>query len=384
MNIALDVMGGDYAPHEIVAGAVQAAREFEISLTLVGIPDTIEQELKKYDTHGLELPIVPASEVITMDDKPGKVIRSKPDNSMSVACRLVKEGHSQGFVTAGNTGGALTSGILHIGRIKGIMRPALITPYPTLKGACTVLDVGANADTRPEHMQQFAIMGSIYAEHVFDIDRPTVCLLSNGEEEGKGNQLVVSAYELLQKTPNIRFEGNIESKEVTQGIADVVVTDGFTGNIFVKTTEATARMLMTVMFEELTKGPINKAGALLARSGIRKARERLDDSPYGGAVLLGLSGVVVVAHGRSDANGIRHVIRIAKHAIEQNLTQKISDGMKVLAEAMRGDDASPDKQSSSHEQETQDASSQGATTQVTSAQTTTAQTTQQEKVNPQV
>lgn len=330
MNIVLDAMGGDNAPGEIIAGAVQSARKHNITITLVGRPDVIKAELLKHDTANLDLPVVAASQVIEMNDKPSQVIRSRPDNSMSVACRLVKNGQAQGFVTAGNTGGALTTGILQVGRIKGILRPALITPFPTINGVCSILDVGANADPKPEHLQQFAIMGSIYAEQVFGIATPTVRILSNGEEEGKGNQLVVSSYELLRNTPNINFQGNIESKEVTQGMADVIVTDGFTGNIFVKTTEATARMLLRVMFEELTAGPINKMGAFLAKSGIQRARARLDDSPYGGAVLLGLSGIVVVAHGSTDANGIGHVIRIAKHAIEQNLAEKIAEGMKVL------------------------------------------------------
>lgn len=335
-------MGGDNAPQEIIAGAVQIARSLDISIILVGQPKAIEAELKKHDTTGLDLPIVAASQVIEMDDKPGQVIRAKPDNSMSVACKLVKDGEAQAFVTAGNTGGALTTGILQVGRIKGILRPALITPYPTINGACTVLDVGANADTKPEYIPQFAMMGSIYAKAVYGIESPTVRILSNGEEEGKGNQQVVAAYELLQKTPGINFQGNIESKEITHGLADVVVTDGFTGNILVKTTEATARMLLRVMFEELTKGPINKAGAFLAQSGIRKARERLDDSPYGGAVLLGLSGIVVVAHGNSDANGIGHVIRIALRAIEQNLPQKIADGLQKLNDATGEEDSIPE------------------------------------------
>lgn len=333
MKIALDAMGGDNAPQEIVAGAVQAARGLGISIGLVGQPDAIQTELDKHDTNGLDLPIVEASQVIEMDDKPGKVIRAKPDNSMSVACKLVKSGEAQAFVTAGNTGGALATGILQVGRIKGILRPALITPYPTINGACTILDVGANADTKPEYLPQFAIMGSIYAEHVYGLKSPTVRILSNGEEEGKGNQQVVMAYDLLRNTPGINFQGNIESKEITQGLADVIVTDGFTGNVMVKTTEATARLLQKIMFEELTRGPINKIGALLAKSGIMKARERLDDSPYGGAVLLGLSGIVVVAHGNSDANGMGHVIRIALRAIEQNLPQKIAEGLHNLPTA---------------------------------------------------
>lgn len=330
MNIALDVMGGDHAPEQIVEGAVLAAREFNITVTLVGKPDVIQRELQKHATDGLDLPIVPASQVIEMDDKPARAVREKSDSSMVVASRLVKAGDAQAFVTAGNTGGALTAGILQIGRIKGLSRPALLTPYPTKEGFCVVLDVGANADVRPEYLPQFAVMGSIYAEQVLHRPKPTVRILSNGEEEGKGNQLVVAAYELLEQTPNINFQGNIESKEVVEGLADVIVTDGFTGNIFVKTTEAIARMLLRVMFEELTAGPINRVGTFLARTGLRRARARMDDSPYGGAMLLGLSGLVVVAHGRSDASAIRHAIRIAKEGIEHDIPGKIAAGVSAL------------------------------------------------------
>jgi glycerol-3-phosphate acyltransferase PlsX len=324
-------MGGDHAPEQIIEGAILAAREYNITITLVGKPDVIQQELAKHAVEGLELPIVAASQVIEMDDKPARAVRDKPDSSMVVASRLVKAGKAQAFVTAGNTGGALTAGILQIGRIKGIARPALLTPYPTKDGFCVVLDVGANADVRPEFLPQFAIMGTIYAEQVLHRRNPTVRILSNGEEAGKGNQLVVTAYELLERTPNINFQGNIESREVVEGLADVVVTDGFTGNIFVKTTESVARMLLRVMFEELTAGPINRVGTFLARTGLRRARARLDDSPYGGAMLLGLSGLVVVAHGRSDANATRHAIRIAKEGIEHDIPGKIAAGVSELA-----------------------------------------------------
>ena len=295
--------------------------------------DVIAAELDKHDTSGLRLPVVPALQVIEMSEKPAKAVRSKSDSSMVVACQMVRNGEAQAFVTAGNTGGALTAGILKIGRIKGIMRPALITPFPTLTGFSAVLDVGANADTRPEHLQQFAIMGSIYAENVLGVARPSVRLLSNGEEAGKGNQLVISAFELLARTPDINFAGNIESKEVFQGLADVVVTDGFTGNIFLKTTEAAASTLQKVITEELKRDFVSALGGLMARRGLRRVKHRIDDTEYGGAVLLGLSGPVIVAHGRSNANAIRHAIRVARNAIQQDVTAQISVGIGHLMQA---------------------------------------------------
>ncbi|MCB9139378.1 MAG: phosphate acyltransferase PlsX [Caldilineaceae bacterium] len=327
MNIALDAMGGDHAPREIVAGAVEAAREYGVVISLVGRPAAIEAELAKHDTAGLGLEIVPAAEVIEMDDKPARAVRNKPDSSMVIACNMVRDGRAQAFITAGNTGGALTAGILKVGRIKGVMRPALVTPFPTRKGFCVILDVGANADTRPEHMQQFGIMGSIYAERVFDVQNPGVYVLSNGEEAGKGNQLILSAYEALEQTPCINFCGNVESKEIMAGKADVVVTDGFTGNIFLKTSEALAGLVQSVMYEEFKRDPLSMAGALLARGGLRRVRRRMDDSQYGGAVLLGLRGPVIVAHGRSNATAIRHTVRVAKTAIEHDLTHRIEEAV---------------------------------------------------------
>ncbi len=339
MNIALDAMGGDHAPEAIVAGAVEAARIYGVTVSLVGKPDVIEAELKKYDTKGLDLPIVPASQVIEMDDKPAAAVRAKSDSSMVVGCKLVKRNGADAFVSAGNTGGALAAGILHIGRIKGILRPALIGPFPTLKGACMILDIGANADVRPEHIQQFAIMGTIYARDVMGVARPTVRILSNGEEAGKGNQLVIDSFKLLEQTPSINFEGNIESKEIPTGLADVVVTDGFTGNIFVKTAETTARLMSQVITEEIKKSPLAVVGALLARKSLRRVRERMDDSHYGGAVLLGLSSVVIVAHGRSNAFAIRHAIRVAKQAVEQDLLTKIQRGIAAIAQEHAGHEA---------------------------------------------
>lgn len=323
MNIALDVMGGDNAPGEVVLGAVEAAREYGITISLVGKPDVIRTELGRHRTAGLRLPIVPASQVIEMDDKPANAVRAKPDNSMSVGCKLVKAGEAHAFVTAGNTGGALAAGILHVGRVKGILRPALVTPIPTRTGHCVVLDVGANADCRPEYFPQFAIMGAIYAREVLGVADPSVRVLSNGEEEGKGNQLVVTAAHMMVDTPGIRFDGNVESKDVFNGLVDVVVTDGFTGNIFLKTSESAVRLLQTVMREEIMRGAGSKVGGLLIKGALNRVRGRLDDSEYGGAVLLGLSGIVVVAHGRSKAHAIRSAIRVARQAVEHDVPGKI-------------------------------------------------------------
>lgn len=337
MNIALDVMGGDHSPHEIVAGAVEAARAYGVTISLVGKPDVIRRELARHATNGLKLPIVPATQVIEMDDKPATAVRTKPNSSIVVACDLVKRGEAEAFVTAGNTGGALAAGILNIGRMRGILRPALVSPFPTQRGFCVVLDIGANADVRPEYLPQFAIMGTIYARTVMGIPNPTVRILSNGEEDGKGSQLVIEAVELLKQTPSINFQGNVESKEIIEGAVDVVVTDGFTGNIFVKTAEATARLLQKVMLQELTRGPISTVGAFLAQAALRRVRRRVDDSEFGGALLLGLSGLVVVAHGRSNAYAIRHAIRVAKQASEQDILGKIQSnvGQPGAARAIR-------------------------------------------------
>ena len=338
-NIALDAMGGDHAPQAIVAGAIEAAHAYpDITISLVGKPDVIEAELKKHDISGLKLPIVAATQVIEMDEKPATAVRAKPDSTIVVGCKMVRRGEAQGFVSAGNTGAMLAAGILHVGRIRGILRPALIGPFPTLKGATLILDMGANADVRPEHIQQFAVMGSLYAQSIMGVEKPTVRILSNGEEAGKGNQLVIAASKLLEETPGINFEGNIESKDVPTGLADVVVTDGFTGNIFVKTAETTVRLMTGVITEEIKKNWISTLGALLAKKSLQRVRERMDDSHYGGAVLLGLAGTVVVAHGRSSPTAIRHAIRVAKQASEQDILGKIQQGIEASASLIAGAD----------------------------------------------
>ncbi|HRJ41683.1 MAG: phosphate acyltransferase PlsX [Caldilineaceae bacterium] len=333
MNIALDVMGGDHAPQEVIAGAVVAAREYGVAVSLVGKPDVIARELSKHDVRGLKLPIIPASEVIEMEDKPATAVRTKKNSSMVVACQLVKAGKADAFVTAGNTGGALAAGILHIGRMKGIQRPALIVPFPTQTGFCLLLDVGANVDVKPEHLQQFGVMGSIYSKRIMGVRSPTVRILSNGEEQGKGSQLVLEATALLEKTPGITFLGNIEGRDIVNDLADVVVTDGFTGNVLIKTAEGVGKLIRTILVEEITATPISSLGGLLAKSALRRLARRVDDSEYGGAVLLGLSNLLVVAHGRSNAHAIRHAIRVAKQAIDFKIVDEIQAGVQEIADS---------------------------------------------------
>jgi glycerol-3-phosphate acyltransferase PlsX len=328
MKIALDVMGGDRAPESTVFGAVQAARDFGITVQLVGQPDVIQAELSKYQTDGLDLPIIPASEIIEMQDHPSAAVKSKKDSSMVVAMRLVKNGDSDAFVTAGNSGGALAAALFGLGRIKGIKRPALSTVFPSdsSHGCCLILDIGANTDVRAEYLQQFALMGYHYAEKVLSISNPRVGLLSTGEEENKGSLLVKEATPLFKKS-NLNFIGNVEGKDIPAGVADVVVTDGFTGNVYIKGAQGVALIIQKILEREIRARPMAMLGALLARGALRALRSKLDYREFGGGPLLGVNGVVVVAHGRSDAYAIRNAIRVADKAAENKIVQAIEHGL---------------------------------------------------------
>ncbi len=331
MKIALDVMGGDHAPQVTVEGAVRAARDFGVTVVLVGPEETTRQELARLDTAGLDLPIVHAPEWVRMDEHPATAVRAKRRNTMTVGLELVKQGEVDAFVTCGHTGAALAASLFTLGRIRGIKRPALTTIFPTRKGHCFILDIGANADCKPEYLQQFAIMGTVYARHVFDVAQPRVGLLSIGEEGGKGNALVQEAFALLETTSGIDFVGNVEPKEVLAGEADVVVTDGFTGNIFIKTSEAVAAMLMDVIKEEIKQRPLAVAGALLAKPAFKATYARLDPREYGGAPLLGVNGIVIVGHGRSDAYAVRNAVRMGIRAVEGDIVNRTREGLAHAA-----------------------------------------------------
>jgi glycerol-3-phosphate acyltransferase PlsX len=330
MKIVLDVMGGDHAPRATVHGGVWAARDFGIQIQLVGDPSLIQAELRQHDISGLSLPIIPASQVIDMDDTPTDAVKAKPESSMVVGMQRLKRGETDAFVTAGNTGGGLAAALLHLGRIPGVKRPAISITYPTSSrlGLCVVLDVGANADCKPEYLYQFGLMGSLYAERALGITRPRVAILSNGEEPGKGNLLVLASLPLLQQAP-FDFIGNVEGKDVPAGAADVVVTDGFTGNVFLKTSEGVARLLINTIKSGVRKRPLAKVGALLMKSALSAAARQLDYREFGGAVLLGVDGAVVIGHGRSDAYAVRNAIRLARQTVEGGVVDAIKRGLAV-------------------------------------------------------
>ena len=328
MKIAVDAMGGDRAPAVVVEGAIQAARDFGLEIILVGQQGAVQAELDKHDTAGLALSLKHASQVLEMHEHPAAAVKAKKDCSMVVAIELVKRREADAFFTAGNSGGALAASLFRLGRIRGIKRPAISTVFPsqTPQGYCFLLDIGANADCKPEFLLQFAIMGSIYAERVLGIPNPRVAIVSNGEEEGKGNQLVRDTLPLLQ-AGSFNFVGNAEGKDISWGIADVIVTDGFTGNVILKLAEGVAKFLLDLLKEEITGRQVSKVGAMLAKPAFDEVRRRLDYREYGGAPLLGVDGVVIIGHGRSDALAIRNGIRLAAQTVENGVVEAITQGL---------------------------------------------------------
>ncbi|MDQ6877200.1 MAG: phosphate acyltransferase PlsX [Candidatus Dormibacteraeota bacterium] len=322
MRIAVDGMGGDNAPEQILEGAAQAAEEYQIEVIVVGQPDRVQPLLERHP----RLRFVPASQVIQMDDHPANAVRQKHDSSMSVCARLCKEGKADGWVSAGNSGAVMASALFIQGRVKGVERPALGSVVPTAGGQAYFIDVGANVDSRPEFLIQFARMGSVYASQLLDLTSPRVGLLSNGEEDGKGDELVRGVNERLRKT-SLNFVGNVEPKDVFAGKADVVVADGFLGNIAIKMAEATADFIFRSLRDEIPRSTTGKVGGLLIRPGVRRIRDRIDWREFGGAPLLGIDGVAVVAHGRSDARAVKNAIRVARDAVAGGLVGKIREAV---------------------------------------------------------
>jgi phosphate acyltransferase len=326
MRIALDAMGGDYAPAEVVAGAVQAAREYNIEIVLIGREDVVRAELLKHNIAGLKLPIVHATEIIEMEEHPAQAVRKKKDSSVVVGLKMVKDGEAAAFVSAGHSGATMAGAVLgNPGRIKGVERPALATIVPSLKEPVLVLDVGANTEVKPEYLVQFAQMGAIYYEKLFKHSKPKVALLSNGEEENKGSLLVQETHALLKQTPNLNFVGNAEGKDVTKGTFNVVVTDGFTGNVWLKTAEGVAETLLSMLKEELTAKLHYKLLAALLRPAFGKVRQRLDYEEFGGAPLLGVDGVVIISHGKTTARGIKNALRVANETAQNGTVEAMRE-----------------------------------------------------------
>ncbi len=326
MTIILDAMGSDAYPKPEILGAIEARKTLGEEIILVGDEKLIREKMQQLNLSPDTLTIVDAPEVVEMWEKPVEAARKKPNNSMAVGIRLVKNGTGTSFVTAGNTGGAMFNGLRELGRIKGVQRPPLSVIFPTRKGKCIVLDIGANADCRPDFLLQFGIMGSIYAKILNQIEVPRVGLLSNGEEPGKGNKLVQDTYKLMEKS-SINFIGNVEPKELFAGEVDVVVTDGFTGNVLVKGSEAISKFLVDVLKESLMQSFRTKIGALLAKPAFDQLKAIIDPSEVGAAPLLGLDGLILVGHGRSDARAICSSLLLAKNATQSQLIEKMREGI---------------------------------------------------------
>lgn len=342
MKIVVDAMGGDHAPGVVVAGAVAEARERGTAIILVGKQEVITAELAKHgDVANLPIEVVHASEVVEMEEHT-MAVRAKKDSSMMVGMRLVKEGRGQAFASAGNSGAVMAAALFGLGRVRGVERPALGSVYPASPVPCLVVDIGANADCKPEYLVQFGRMGSAYARVMFGIQRPTVGIVSNGEEEDKGSTLVRETYPLL-KASGLNFVGNVEGKDLGKGIANVVVTDGLTGNVIVKLSEGLFSFILKFLRRQFTGGLRNKVALVLMIPGLVLAlpglallwpsvsglRKRIDWREIGGAPLLGVNGVVVIGHGRSDEKAIRNMIRMAEKSAQQDLVQVIANELAL-------------------------------------------------------
>lgn len=327
MTIILDAMGSDQYPEPEIQGALAAAEKFGEEIILVGHEDLLRTKLAGLNINQLPVSIQHAPDVLEMEDKAVAGATKKPNNSMAVGLRLVREGRGQAFVSAGNTGGVMFNALRVLGRIKGVQRPGLTTLFPTRKGLCVVLDIGANADCRPDFLLQFALMGSLYAQHVLKIQNPKVGLVSNGEEAGKGNQLTKDTYLLLEKS-GLNFYGNVEGKELFGGEVDVVVTDGFTGNVMLKTSEAVSRLLIDTLRSELTSSLVTKIGAALSRPAFRKLKKMMDPEEVGAALLLGIDGLVFIGHGQSNTSAIVSAISGARKVVQSNLLEELRQNIQ--------------------------------------------------------
>ena len=327
MPVVLDAMGSDKFPTPEIKAAIEACKEFNEPVYLVGNESILSPFLKESGGAPDNLKIIDAPDVLEMGEKPVDAARRKPKNSMAVGMQLLKSGEAQAFVSAGNTGAIMFNALRVLGRLPGVQRPALTAMFPVRTGSCVVLDIGANAECRPEFLSQFAILGATYAEKALGRENPRVGLLSNGEEPGKGNQLIQDSYKLIKEL-GLNFLGNVEGKELFAGEVDVVVTDGFTGNILLKTSESVAKLMTDLLRQELTSNLQNKIGALIAKPAFAALKKKMDPSEIGAAPLLGIDGLVYVGHGRSDSVALLNALRAARQAVKINLLESLRGAVK--------------------------------------------------------
>src|SRR5215471_15714501 len=332
ITIAVDAMGGDHAPRPEVEGSVLAARELNVRVLLVGQTNPVRVELAKHSARNLPIEIIPASEVIAMSDHPAQAFRRKKDSSVHVAARLVHEGRANGMISAGNTGAVMTAAKFILGTLESVDRVALAAPFPNAKGGVSVLlDVGANVDSRPEHLVQFAVMGEIYYRATFGSRRPRVGLLSIGEEESKGNELTREVHERLKKA-HLHYVGNVEGGDLFSGEVDVIVCDGFVGNIALKICEGLAVQIFGLMRKTLKSSLVSQFGAMLSQGAFQGLKKTIDYTEYGGAPLLGVRGVCVIGHGRSNANAVKNAIRVAAGLAKSRMNEKIEEELSLVTE----------------------------------------------------
>ena len=323
-RIAIDAMGGDYAPDQIVAGALRAREELGVEVLLVGDQQQIETALAQH-TNSHQLEIIPAEGTIAMSEEPLVSLKRKPKASINVAMNLVKRQEAQAVVSAGHSGAAMAAALLRLGRLPGIDRPAIGALFPTLMASkqVLILDVGANVDCRPQFLEQFAMMGTIYSKYVLGVDNPQVGLLNIGEEETKGDELALRTYQRLQENPQIRFVGNAEGRDVLSGDYDVIVCDGFVGNVLLKFAEAIGQVVLQILREELPQGWRGQMGTALLKPNLKRIKQRLDHAEHGGGLLLGVDGICIISHGSSQAPSIFNAIRLAKEAIDNQVLERI-------------------------------------------------------------
>ncbi|CAK7046907.1 MAG: Phosphate acyltransferase [Desulfovibrio sp.] len=333
--IAVDVMGGDFGPSVCVPGAIDAARAGSFKVLLVGREDVVSAELAKLDLAGVDAEIVHAADIAEMDEKPSDILRRKKDASIQVACRLVKEGRADGIVSPGHSGATVACGMFIMGRINGVERPVLASIMPTEKNPMVLLDVGANVDCKPHHLLQFGLMANAFARDMLDIEKPRVGLLSIGEEEGKGNTLVKETYDLLKLVHDLNFVGNVEGRDIFTGDVDVIVCDGFVGNVALKLSEGLAMSLGRLLKRELLGSTLAKIGALFARGAFKRFAKFGDYAEYGGAPLLGLNGIAVVAHGRSNAKAVTSATRMAATFVRKGTYERLVEAISLNEELTR-------------------------------------------------